>query len=260
MRAPPDTGGSRVNRTIALTGATGFIGGTLARQLHAGGWQVRALVRPGSKQTQLTGIAAELVEGRLEDDASLRRLTAGTAAVIHCAGAVRGITRADFDRVNVAGVARLAQAAATREPPPRFLLISSLAAREPGLSHYAASKHRGELALVETAGAMEWTALRPPAVYGPGDKELLPLFVWIGRGVVPVVSSPGARFSLIYVEDLAAAVLRWLENGRCERRVFELHDGRQGGYDWEDVIEISGGCWRGAYGACRSVGWPRWRR
>jgi nucleoside-diphosphate-sugar epimerase len=223
-----------MSRTIALTGATGFIGGALARRLETIGWP---LVRPASFNARYVGTATQWIEGDLGDPNSLRRLVNDVYAVVHCAGAVRGASRAQFDGVNVDGVARLVQAAREQHQMPRFLLISSLAAREPHLSPYAASKRRGEEILASAAGDMNWTVLRPSAVYGPGDKELLPLFRWIGRGIAPILGSRGARFSLLYVEDLAEAMVQWLNSETNERRAFELHDGHPEGYAWHDVID-----------------------
>jgi nucleoside-diphosphate-sugar epimerase len=228
-----------MSRIIALTGATGFIGSAVARQIDRAGWQVRALVRPQSDKNRLDGITAQWTEGELEDTESLRRLVHGAYAVVHCAGAVRGATQNHFNRVNVDGVARLVEAATETKTLPRFLLISSLAAREPQLSPYATSKRLGEKALVEGAGKMPWAALRPSAVYGPGDREMLPLFRWMDRGVAAVLGSEGARFSLLYVEDLAAAVLRWLDSETCAARRFELHDGHPQGYTWDAVIDTA---------------------
>jgi nucleoside-diphosphate-sugar epimerase len=219
-----------MSRTIALTGATGFIGGALARRLETIGW-------PASFNARYVGTATQWIEGDLGDPNSLRRLVNDVYAVVHCAGAVRGASRAQFDGVNVDGVARLVQAAREQHQMPRFLLISSLAAREPHLSPYAASKRRGEEILASAAGDMNWTVLRPSAVYGPGDKELLPLFRWIGRGIAPILGSRGARFSLLYVEDLAEAMVQWLNSETNERRAFELHDGHPEGYAWHDVID-----------------------
>ena len=227
-----------MSRTIALTGATGFIGGVLARRLETIGWQIRALVRPASLGARYAGTATQWIEGDLEDLDSLRRLVNNDVyAVVHCAGAVRGASQAQFDGVNVDGVARLVQAAREQHQMPRFLLISSLAAREPHLSPYAASKRQGEDTLAATAGDMNWAVLRPPAVYGPGDKELLPLFRWIGRGIAPILGSRSARFSLLYVEDLAESVVQWLNSDTNERRAFELHDGHPDGYAWHDVVD-----------------------
>jgi nucleoside-diphosphate-sugar epimerase len=225
-----------MSRTVALTGATGFIGGTLARRLGEAGWRIRAQFRSTSARKRPTVTAVRWIEGDLENLESLRRLVNGSNAVVHCAGAVRGASEVHFKRVNVNGVARLVQAATEQHPVPRFLLISSLAAREPQLSPYAASKRQGEDALAATAGKMGWTALRPPAVYGPGDRELLPLFRWIARGLAPVLGPESARFSLLYVEDLAEAVVRWLEGGKDQQRAFELHDGHPNGYTHNEVI------------------------
>jgi nucleoside-diphosphate-sugar epimerase len=225
-----------MSRTIALTGATGFIGSAVARRLERAGWRLRVLVRCSSPRVRLAGIAVQWVQGDLEDIESLRRLVRGAYAVVHCAGAVRGASHGDFNRVNVAGVARLVQAATDTNPLPRFLLISSLAAREPHLSPYAASKRQGEEVLAALAGKISWAALRPAAVYGPGDRELLPLFRCMGWGIAPVVGPERARFSLLYVDDLAEAVLRWLACGNRESRTFELHDGRPEGYTWDNVV------------------------
>jgi nucleoside-diphosphate-sugar epimerase len=159
----------------------------------------------------------------------------GVTAVVHCAGAIRGASAGEFSRVNVDGVARLVQAARELHPLPRFLLISSLAAREPQVSHYAASKRGGEHALRSLAAGMMWTALRPPAVYGPGDRETLPLVRCLQRGMAPVFGRKGSRFSLLFVEDLADAVRHLLELPQWPSGLFEIHDGHTGGYGWEDL-------------------------
>ena len=225
---------------IALTGATGFIGSMVARQLVATGFKIQALTRTTSDKSCLSGINVHWVEGALEDVDSLRRLVSGVDAVVHCAGAVRGATRDHFKRINVDGVVRLVQAVAEQHPLPRFLFISSLAAREPDVSLYAASKRQGEAVIAENAGRMPWVVLRPPAVYGPGETEMLPLIRWMARGIAFVLGSGKARFSMLYVDDLVAAVRKWLLNENCPRRVFELHDGRPGGYSWKDVIDTVG--------------------
>lgn len=229
-----------MDSTIALTGATGFIGSMVARQLVANGFKVQALTRTTSDRSCLSGIRVHWVEGALEDVDSLRRLVSGVDAVVHCAGAVRGATRDHFKRINVDGVARLVHAAAEQHPLPRFLFISSLAARQPDVSLYAASKKECETVIAENAGRMTWVGLRPPAVYGPGEKEMLPLFRWMARGVAFVLGSGHGRFSMLYVDDLAEAICKWLLKVDCPRGVFELHDGHPKGYSWQDVIDTVG--------------------
>jgi nucleoside-diphosphate-sugar epimerase len=225
-------------RTLALTGATGFIGAALLKRLLVAGWAVNALCRsvPPHRRADHGDSGLRWFQGSLEDPESLKRLVAGVTAVVHCAGAVRGASAAQFNQVNVEGVARLVQAARELHPLPRFLLISSLAAREPQLSAYGASKRGGEDVLRSGASGIMWSALRPPAVYGPGDRETLPLVRCMQHGWAPVLGPLASRFSLLYVDDLADAVRHFLEMADWPTGPFEIHDGRPGGYAWQDLI------------------------
>lgn len=222
--------------TIAITGATGFVGAAVARRLTAAGHRIRALVRPNSIHKKPSDISARWIEGDLDSADSLGQLVNGADAIVHCAGAVRGATRAQFDRVNADGLERLLRATIDHTRSPRFLLISSLAAREPGISDYAASKRQGEAILAEAAGPLSWAIYRPCAVYGPGDREIMPIFNWMAKGIAPVLGEGTGRFSLIFVDDLAHAVADWLEHDRCQSGTYELHDGHPGGYTWNDII------------------------
>lgn len=219
-----------------MTGATGFIGGALCRELVEAGYRVRALVRPGSAGKALpTGVARIL--GELNDPGSLAGLLDGAAAVVHCAGAVRGASRAAFMQTNAApvdGLARAAHRAGTR----RFILISSLAASRPELSPYADSKRAGEAALLALADGLDCIVLRPPAVYGPGDSEMLPLFRLMRSGFAPVFTSRDSRFSLIFIGDLVRAIIATLTCAAVQggEPVFELHDGHLDGYTLDDLI------------------------
>ncbi|HEX7374699.1 MAG TPA: NAD-dependent epimerase/dehydratase family protein, partial [Steroidobacteraceae bacterium] len=113
---------------MALTGATGFIGRVLCTQLLAAGHSVHALYRPRADRVVTDAPRLQWIPGDLDDASALGRLVAGCEGVIHCAGAVRGGRRADFDRVNESGVLRMVQAA-LNGGCRRFLLLSSLAAR-----------------------------------------------------------------------------------------------------------------------------------
>jgi 2-alkyl-3-oxoalkanoate reductase len=226
-------------RTIALTGATGFIGTALLRRLLSAGWRVHALHRSAVPQTRLPVHGHEVVWFRasLSEPQSLSRLLQGVDAVVHCAGAVRGASADDFNRVNVQGVAGLVRAVQDLHPMPRFLLISSLAARQPDVSWYASSKRQGENVLLSAAGRMACTILRPPVVYGPGDRETIPLLRWMQRGIAPMAGDGRSRFCMVFVEDLAAAVQCLLDRPEWTPGPFELHDGQPDGYTWQDVID-----------------------
>jgi nucleoside-diphosphate-sugar epimerase len=228
---------SDMTQNIAITGATGFIGSTIARRLLAAGWEIRALTRRTSDRNLLSGFGVRWVEGALDDVDSLKRLVRGVDAVVHCAGLVRAATQGQFNLVNDDGVRHMVQAATEQNSVPRFLLISTLAAREPHLSYYAGSKRQGEEVLTANFGDMPWAVFRPPGVYGPGDRDLLPIFRWIMNGFAPIIGSGKGRFSLLYVDDLAEAVVQWLDHGNRHGCTFELHDGNPEGYSWHDVID-----------------------
>ncbi len=206
------------------------------------GFQVRALVRNPTKAAYLASWGATLIEGDLENTASLQRLVANCAAVVHSAGAVRGNSQADFDRVNVAGTAALLSAIDAQSQPPLLLLLSSIVAREPQLSWYARSKWGGEQLLLQHA-KLDWIIVRPPAVYGPGDKEMLPIFQWMHRGIALVPGSPEARTSLIHVTDLVDAIIACLQSAGAKRQTLTLCDGKHNGYSWREMASIAAQHW-----------------
>lgn len=206
------------------------------------GYKVRALVRNPAKAAALRACGAELVEGNLSDARALSQFVAGCDAVVHGAGAVRGNTQDDFDRVNVAGAAAVLAAVRGEARPVRLLVLSSLAAREPQLSWYSHSKRAGEK-LLEQARDIDWVILRPPAVYGPGDREMLPIFQWMRRGIALVPGSPEARTSLIHVSDLVAAMLACLRSPSATGQTLALCDGAPNGYSWAEMADIAAQFW-----------------
>lgn len=230
--------------TVAITGGTGFIGKSLIYRFLQENIRVRALVRPASISSCFNAPGLSWIHGELNSEESLGQLLDGASAVIHCAGSVRGASVSDFVPANVSGVEKIARMARSSADSPRFLLISSLAARSPELSCYAASKRQGEEVLRGAANGLDWTIIRPPAVYGPGDREMLPLLQWIRRGMVFVPGGGTGRFSLIFIDDLTEAVLSWLVSGAGSGGCFELHDGKAGGYCWEEVRAIASELYR----------------
>lgn len=222
--------------SILLTGATGFIGRRIQDRLLADGWRVRVLVRASSARRDELNPGAEIVHGALADSAALARGVAGTAAVINCAGTVRGSRFEDFETANVVGVRSLCNAILRLSTPPALLHLSSLAAEAPELSHYARSKRAGEQVL-EGLDALRWTVFRPPAVYGPGDTEMRPALAWARRGLVPVPGGdPTQRLSMLHVDDLVEAVCAWLKSPVSHlHKIYSLDDGKADGYDWHEL-------------------------
>ncbi|MDH3911440.1 MAG: NAD(P)-dependent oxidoreductase [Rhodospirillales bacterium] len=225
-------------KSVALTGATGFIGRHLVESLLAAGLQVRALCRHPEKARLPAGVT--VIEGALENDASLARLVEGADALVHCAGLIKAAASKDLHRVNANGTARLVQACALQPRPPRLIFLSSLAARHPELSDYAASKRRAEEELAQQAKGVHWIALRPPAVYGPGDRETFQLFRLLRHGLLPTPALESARISLIYVEDLCEAIGTLLSASIESGSLFEIRDACEEGYSWRAVAEAGG--------------------
>lgn len=205
---------------LAITGATGFVGGHLLDAAAAAGHSVAALAR----RPQPPREAVSWIAGSLDDRAALDRLVAGADAVIHVAGVVNAPDAAGFEAGNVLGTGTVLAAAETAGVA-RFVHVSSLAAREPRLSHYGASKARSE-ALV-AAAPLATVIVRPPAIYGPGDRELLEMFRMASRGFVAL--PPPGRLSLLHAADLARLLIA-LADTTAPGGIIEPDDGHQRGY------------------------------
>lgn len=217
---------------IAVTGGTGFVGTRLLEAGGAAGHELRALTRRPMRPR----VGVTWVQGSLEDPASLASLVEGAEAVIHVAGVIAGRTAADFEACNVDGTARLldvAKAAGTG----RFVHVSSLAAREPALSLYGASKARSE-ELVRASG-VRFAIVRPPAVYGPGDRETLDLFKMAKRGLM--LMPPQGRLSVLHADDLSALLLALARPDAPGGLLVEADDGREGGWTHREFAQALGG-------------------
>ena len=221
---------------VALTGASGFIGGHLAAALLHEGHQVRALARSPNAKLSRTGV--HIVQGSLDDEASLADLLRGAEVVVHAAGVVQAPCHAAYRQVNVNGTARLARLAAERDSR-HFLFISSLAARQPRLSRYAESKAMAETAVLRFSDRLALTIVRPPAVYGPGDRRILPVIDRLSRGWLLAPAETAARFSLLFVSDLIELILALLAPTAPRHVVLEPDDGRVNGYAWRDLATIA---------------------
>lgn len=217
--------------TLAITGATGFVGSHLLDLALAQGHLVRALTR--RPQPDRPGV--RWINGAFNRPASLDSLVDGAEAVIHVAGVVNALEAAGFEAGNVTGTGAML-AAAGRAGIRRFVHVSSLAAREPGLSLYGASKASSEI-LVETAN-LPFVIVRPPAVYGPGDRELLDMFKMARRGLV--LLPPEGRLSLLHADDLGRLLLALADPTAPAGLTIEPDDGRPGGWTHREFATALG--------------------
>lgn len=239
---------------LAVTGGTGFVGRALLDRVRPaasllggepGTYSVRALAR--REQEQHDGV--EWIAGSLADESALARLAQGAGALIHIAGLTNTPDPANFEVANVTGTANVI-AAAKQARVKRLVFVSSLAAREPQLSRYGASKAQAE-ELVKSSG-LDWTIVRPPAVYGPRDTEMFELFRAARLCIVPL--PPGGATSIIHVDDLARLLLvlagssssgvedgpQGQPTGPASKKIFEPDDGREGGWSHKELAHAIG--------------------
>jgi nucleoside-diphosphate-sugar epimerase len=229
---------SVAGKTVAVTGATGFVGRITLDRLIEAGWKVRALTR--SDQPKKIGVT--WVAGALDNAQSLQKLCDGADAVLHIAGVVNAPDAEGFETGNVTGTASII-AAAKNCGVKRFVHVSSLAAKYPQLSLYGASKYRAEK-LVGTS-MLDWTIVRPPGVYGPGDTEMFDMFRLAQKGWA--LLPPRGRVSIIHVDDLARLLVALLPaHDDATTQIFEADDGFEKGWSHEAFA--------------RAIGWAIGRR
>jgi dihydroflavonol-4-reductase len=211
-----------------VTGATGFVGSNLVSELLARGWSVRCLVRSPDRAAPLATLGAELATGSLQDFDSITRAVANADVVFHVAGRTAALKRQDFFLDNVDGTRAVMKACSEQATPPTMVFVSSLAAGGPSItgtprreseqgtpvSAYGASKLAAEQAATEFTDRMPLSIVRPPVVFGPGDRNSLQLFKTVLTMQVHLV--PGFRtmpMSIVHVADLCAGLIAIAERG-----------------------------------------------
>jgi len=215
-------------RSVSVTGVSGLVGWHVATAFKDAGWRVRGIVRPGRALVMPDGI--ERYEATL-DRAQMEAACAGSDVVVHAAGLTRSADPSAFARVNVDGTRAVAEAA--NRVGARMIYISSqaaLGASPPGaesgeddpprpLNAYGRSKLEGEQAL-RAESRLAWTILRPSSIYGPRDRQFLPLFRAAARGRFWLAGRAGMSLTLVHVRDLATAVLLSADPAPSGGRVF----------------------------------------
>lgn len=203
------------NRSVSITGATGFVGWHVAEAFRSADWHVRAIVRPGNAKPVPPGV--EPLEAAL-DAAALTQAIGASQVLVHAAGLTRAPRASAYDAVNISGTRAVVEAA--NATGARLILISSQAASGAGtidrpsreddvprpLTPYGRSKLGAELA-VRSGARAPWIIIRPTSVYGPRDRQFLPLFRLAARGMFLQVAKPTTPFTFIYVDDLARGVV-----------------------------------------------------
>jgi 2-alkyl-3-oxoalkanoate reductase len=225
---------------VLVTGATGFLGGHVAEALSARGDHVRALVRKTSNKKHLEKLAhVEFFEGSIEQVDRVADAVDGMDAIVHCAGIVKARSADEFFAVNVGGTSNLVEAARQRgKALKRFVHVSSLEACGPSsdgepvdldqenpVTRYGRSKLAAEKVVLSARGEIPVVILRPAAIYGPRDVEVLDAFKSIQRGLFPVIAGGRSKTIWIYATDCASACVHAIDADVPSGRVYFVDDG-----------------------------------
>ncbi|MBN1959760.1 MAG: NAD-dependent epimerase/dehydratase family protein [Deltaproteobacteria bacterium] len=206
---------------ILITGATGFIGGAITRVLLANGYNLRTVCRNQQKGKALAALGLEIQSGDLHNHEVMQRAVKDVDLIIHAAGLTIEPTPGDFNHANIEITRLLLEAAAAEQNLRRFVFISSIFACGPApkdndltettlchpVSAYGRSKYKAESLVRAFADSFNFTIIRAPLVYGPGDRKLGPLFKMAKFGLLPTVVSEHTRVSLLHINDLAEGTI-----------------------------------------------------
>jgi nucleoside-diphosphate-sugar epimerase len=215
-------------KTVLVTGANGFIGSRLCALLAASGYAIRILCRETSDLSLLRDIPYSKSIGDVTRPESLDRAVSGVDYIIHSAGLIKAKNEEAFFKVNQHGTLAMANAVKNCNLTlKKFVLVSSVAAAGPAsgtprkeddppqpLTTYGRSKLASEEALEPFYDLFPITVVRPPAVYGPGDKAILSLFSVVNKGLRPYMGGGRNRVQMVYVDDLTRGIKAAMESNR----------------------------------------------
>ncbi len=231
-----------------VTGARGFIGSFLVEKLIENGYEVKCILRKkGSDLKWLNGLSFEQVEGDILHPDSLKDAVADVDIIFHLAGCTKALRREEYYNVNVTGTQNLLDAVVKFNPSvKRFVHVSSLAAAGPSfdgrllkegqdchpVSHYGKSKCESEKVVIEFFDKLPITMVRPPAVFGPRDRDVLTYFKYGKKGILPILAGGERTASFVYVKDLVNGIILAAENNSSVRQTYYLCDEKP--YTWDE--------------------------
>jgi nucleoside-diphosphate-sugar epimerase len=235
---------------VAVTGASGLVGGHVVEYLAKGGYSMVAVVRSPESARQLTkflddmkgSIDVRLAQAAVSDAKALAEAFSGCDVVVHAAGSVNPYgSRQDIFATNVDGTKNVL-AAAEKANVKHFIFISSLsvitgqgdqfnldesAPLRPCGESYADSKIEAEKAVMASSGRLKVTSLRPGFIYGPGERSWMPrLITNIRNGKAMLIDGGKRETNVIYVGNLCRAVEKTLLNPKSFGQVYNLTDGQ----------------------------------
>ena len=237
---------------VFMTGATGFVGSFLAETLLKANHEVRCLVRKESNLRWIADLDVDCYYGSLYDINSLIRGMEGCDAIYHVAGVTKARTEDEYFKGNHEGTKTIAEAALKyKKEISRFVHVSSQAAVGPSptiipidethpgnpLTYYGKSKWAAEEYVRTLIGKMPITIVRPPAVYGPRDTDVLEFFRTVKFGLIPQLGGSDKYLSLIHVKDLVRGIMIAAEHKNSIGKTYFITSPEP--YSWEEVSRIT---------------------
>ena len=235
-----------------VTGSTGFIGSHLTEHLLKKDYSVRCLIRKSSNTGWLNGLSVEFVYGDLFDKQALDDAVSGVDYVFHAAGLTKAKTKQEYFRANVTGTRNILDSLLRQNNAiKRFVLTSSQTAVGPSdgktpiteertpqpITTYGKSKWEAEKECLKVAGSLPITIVRPPAVYGPRDKDIFEFFNTMSKGLQPMVGFKEKYLSLIHVSDSVRGIVLAAECVNTRGKTYFLSS--KDVYGWKEVGEVS---------------------
>jgi dihydroflavonol-4-reductase len=236
-----------------VTGANGFVGSHLAEGLLDRGYPVRCLVRKTSNLRWLSGLEVEYVYGDIAERTSVKDAVKGVHLLFHCAGLTKARKKEEYFKANAEGTRNIVEACLEANPQlQRFIYVSSQASVGPGdderpldetapcrpVTHYGESKLEGERIASKFASQLPITIIRPPAVYGPRDSDMLGFFKVAGHGFRISIGGGQSFVSLVYVKDLVDGIILAAQVPKSAGQTYFIADDKV--YSWKEAFNIIG--------------------
>lgn len=237
--------------SVLITGANGFVGARLCQEFLTHNFSVCAGVRPHANTERIRELPVVYRFGNICTDDSLQAMVEGVDFIVHNAGVVKARAESTFFEVNERGTLHLIEAVLQFNPSvKRFVYVSSLAAAGPSrsgypvreddrpspITNYGGSKLAAERVVLRYSDQIPTVIVRPPGVYGPGEREIFSIFKTVHRRVKPMIGDPERKLQLVHVDDLARGIFLAATSSCKSGSIFFIAEDRA--YSMQELMTI----------------------